>query len=196
MTGHHDIARAWETIERVLAEHLPEVAATLRPPATDAQLARLADAVGELPEDFAAGLRIHDGQDNPTRLLDVYDHLTFLSVDAMLEHHEMRIDALGDDVDTDEYDWMSPERVRAIPNCRGWLQFTDSEGEGHALDLDPLPAGERGQIIWLPVDGPTPEPVAPSYGAWLADLAQRLDAGAFRVDPDLGLWLERSPAEG
>lgn len=190
MTETDEITRAWATIERVLTEHLPEVAATLRPGASDASLARLTQAVGPLPESLVESLRIHDGQDNPTRLLDVYDHLTLLSVDAMLEDHQMRLDVLGGDVDSVEYAWMTPHRVRTIPNCRGWLRFTDSEGQGHAVDLDPLQDGERGQVIWLPVDGPTPAPVAPSYGAWLTDLARRLDAGAFAVDDLGGLWLE------
>jgi len=190
MTDMEHIAAAWTTIERVLAEHLPEVTGTLRPGADDATLARLTAELGPLPEELVASLRIHDGQDNPTRLLDVYDHLTFLSVDAMLEDHRMRLDVLGDDVDSDDYAWMTPDRVRTIPNSRGWLRFTDSEGQGHAIDLDPLPGGERGQVIWLPIDGPTPAPVAPSYGAWLTDLARRLDAGTFTVDDLDGLWLD------
>jgi cell wall assembly regulator SMI1 len=185
-----EVALAWATIERVLAEHLPEVAATLRPGASDDSLARLAEAVGPLPDALGASLRVHDGQDNPSRLLDVYDHLTFLGVDEMLEDHQMRIDVLGDDVGADDYAWMTPDRVRTVPNCRGWLRFTDSEGAGHAVDLDPLPAGERGQVIWLPVDGPTPAPVASSYGAWLTDLARRLGEGEFTVDDTGGLWLD------
>ncbi|MGK9149225.1 SMI1/KNR4 family protein [Plantibacter flavus] len=190
MTELEEITQAWTTIERVLAEHLPEVLPTLRPGASDATIARLEHEVGPLPEALIASLRIHDGQDNPTRLLDVYDHLTFLSVDAMLEDHQMRIDVHGDDVDSTDYSWMTPDRVRTIPNSRGWLRFTDSEGLGHVVDLDPLPNGERGQVIWWPVDGPTPVPVAQSYGAWLTDLARRLEAGEFTVDEEEGLWLD------
>lgn len=190
MTDTEQIAQAWATIERVLSEHLPEVVATLRPGASDESLHRLAEVVGPIPDALVASLRIHDGQDNPTQLLDIYDHLTFLSVDAMLDDHQMRIDVLGEDVTSTDYAWMTPDRVRAIPNSRGWLRFTASEGEGHAIDLDPLPDGERGQVIWLPVDGPTPAPIAASYEAWLIGLATRLDAGEFTVAPDVGLWLD------
>lgn len=86
--------------------------------------------------------------------------------------------------------WMTPDRVRAVPNSRGWLRFTESEGFGHAIDLDPLPDGERGQVIWLPIDGPTPTPVAASYEAWLLDLARRLEDGEYTVDHEAGLWLD------
>lgn len=184
------VAAAWRSIERVLTEHRPDVLATLRPGASDESLARLAEAAGPLPSALVASLRVHDGQENPTRMLDVYEHFTFLGVDAMLEDHAMRCDVLGDDVDADDYAWMTADRVRTIPNSRGWLRFTLSEGTGHAIDLDPLPDGERGQVIWLPIDGPTPEPIAASYEAWLTGLARQLDAGAFTVDPEMGLWLD------
>ncbi|WP_396044218.1 SMI1/KNR4 family protein [Aeromicrobium sp. UC242_57] len=187
-----DVDLAWDIIERVLHDRLPEVAATLRGPARDDDLESLALTIGkELPSDFVASLRRHDGQDNPTRLLDVFDHQTFLSVEAMIETSDMRVSALGDDLDSNDYAWMEPDKVRTIPHCRGWLQFTDAEGDGYALDLDPLPAGTPGQIIQLPIDGPTPAPEFTTYGAWLTSLAERFDAGAFSVDDSLGLWLDR-----
>ncbi|MCH1882523.1 SMI1/KNR4 family protein [Agrococcus sp. ARC_14] len=185
-----DIDTAWDIIERVLHDRLPEVASTLRGPVSDDDLERLAGTVGQqLPADFVASLRRHDGQDNPTALLDLFDHFTLLSAPAMIETSDMRVSALGDDVD-DVIGWMLPERVRPIMNCRGWVQFTAAESQGYALDLDPLPAGERGQVIFLPVDGPTPAPEFPSYGAWLSSLAEKLDAGAFTIDDTLGLWLD------
>lgn len=186
-----DIGQAWEIIDRVLAGRLPEVAATMRGPASSEDLDRLAEIVGhELPADLVASLEIHDGQDNPTFLLDLYDHQTLMSVESMIANSNMRDEVLGSDVD-DVLSWMVPDKVRPIQNCRGWLQFTASEGDGFALDLDPLPKGDVGQVIWLPVDGVTPAPEFASYSAWLFDLASRLDAGAFRIDEALGLWLER-----
>lgn len=186
-----EIDAAWDIIERVLHDQLTEVADTLRAPVTDDQLDRLAATVGQpLPADFVASLRRHDGQDNPTGLLDLFDHLTLLSVEAMIEQADMRVDALGDDLDSEDYSWMTPDKVRTIPHCRGWLQFTAAETDGYALDLDPLPSGDRGQVIWLPIDGPTPEPEFPSYGAWLSAYAEKLDTGQFTIDDDRGLWLD------
>lgn len=185
-----DIGRSWEIIDRVLATRIPEVAATLRGPASDADIDRLAHTVGrDLPADFVASLRIHDGQHNPTQLVDFYDHNTLLSVEAMIETSDLRASVLGDDPNG-VIAWMTPHKVRAVPNLRAWLQFTAAEGNGFALDLDPLPAGDAGQVIWLPVDGVTPEPEFASYSAWLANLAEKLDAGSFRIDGELGLWLE------
>jgi cell wall assembly regulator SMI1 len=176
------IDESWTIIERVLEERSPAVFATLRGPASQVDLDELTRTVGHpLPEDLVASLLRHDGQDNPTQLLDLVDHHTLLSVRAMIEQSDLLADSVGDDVD-ETIEWMEPDRVRAVANCRGWLQFTSAEGQGHAIDLDPLPAGETGQIIHLPVDGPTPLPEYSSYRVWLSDLARRLEAGAFTVD--------------
>lgn len=184
-----DIDSAWNIIERVLHDRIPDVAQTLRGPVSEEHLQQLSSVIGkELPKDLVASLRRHDGQNNPTRLLDLYDHHTLLSAEAMIEASNLRVDALGDDVN-DQYDWMVPDKVRTIMNCRGWLQFTDVEGDGYALDLDPLPAGVAGQVIFLPIDGPTPQPEFSSFGDWLSSYAQRLDAGEFRIDDTIGLWL-------
>lgn len=191
--GLLDVNDAWAVIERVLGEVCPDVAATLRGPASAADLDRLARTVGrDLPADLVQSLRRHDGQDNPTQLLDLFDHHTLLSAEAMIEQSDLLADAVGDDVD-DVIDWMAPEKVRAIANCRGWLQFTAVEGQGYALDLDPLPAGEVGQVIHLPVDGPTPAPEFDSYRAWLSHLAGKLASGAFHLD-DGAIWLHEDPA--
>ncbi|WP_370618167.1 SMI1/KNR4 family protein [Mumia qirimensis] len=185
-----DVDAAWDIIEDVLRARLPEVAATLRGPVSDTDLDRLTRTVGkELPTDFIQSLRRHDGQDNPTKLLDLFNHHTLLSAEAMVETSDMLADALGDD-SGDVYDWMTPDKVRTVPNIRGWLPFTAAEGDSFALDLDPLPPGDPGQVISLPIDGPTPAPEHRSFRDWLAALAQRLDAGAFRIDDTLGLWLE------
>lgn len=187
-----DVSAAWDVVERVLAERAPRVAATLRGPASFEGIDRLRATVGrELPDDVVASLRRHDGQDNPTRLLDLFDHHTLLGVDEMIGTSDMRAGIFeGRDGET-SIEWMVPDKVRTVMNCRGWLQFTDVEGRGYALDLDPLPAGDVGQIISLPIDGPTPEPEFPSFTAWFSDIAERLDAGAFRVEDGDGIWLDR-----
>lgn len=187
-----EIDDAWEIIERVLRERVPQVAATLRGPVTDPDLAALTERMRtELPTDLVRSLRRHDGQDDPARLLSLCDHQTLLGARSMIAASELRAEALGEDPDSEDYAWMSAHMVRTVPNCRGWLPFTDAEGQGWALDLDPLPAGTPGQVIWLPIDGPTPSPEFVSFGAWLADLADHLDRGAFRVHERLGVVLER-----
>ena len=69
-------------------------------------------------------------------------------------------------------------------------QFTDAEGRGYALDLDPLPAGRAGQVIYLPIEGPTPEPDYPSFTAWFSEVAEKFAAGAFSVEDGDGIWLD------
>ena len=85
---------------------------------------------------------------------------------------------------------MVPDKVRTVMNRRGWLQFTDAEGRGYALDLDPLPAGRAGQVIYLPIDGLTPEPDYPSFTAWFSEVAEKFAAGAFSVEDGDAIWLD------
>src|SRR5262249_49298569 len=58
------VAASWAVIHKWLDRHAPLVREKLNPPTDEAALARLATAVGrELPEDFLASYRIHDGAD-------------------------------------------------------------------------------------------------------------------------------------
>jgi len=141
-----DVDAAWDIVEQVLSDRVPTVAATLRGPAASEDIERLSARVGrDLPADFVASLRRHDGQDNPTRLLDLFDHFTLLGVEDMIATSDMRAEVFVGEEET-PIDWMVPDKVRTVMNRRGWLQFTDAEGRGYALDLDPLPAqgGRRG----------------------------------------------------
>lgn len=78
-----DVDAAWDIVERAPAEHVPAVTAALRgagghrAPERDGR----PRAAGRLPADFVASLRRHDGQDNPTRFLDLIDHYTLLGVE-------------------------------------------------------------------------------------------------------------------
>ena len=135
-----DVDAAWDIVEQVLSDRVPTVAATLRGPAASEDIERLSARVGrDLPADFVASLRRHDGQDNPTRLLDLFDHFTLLGVEDMIATSDMRAEVFVGEEET-PIDWMVPDKVRTVMNRRGWLQFTDAEGRGYALDL---PADRR-----------------------------------------------------
>jgi len=54
----------------------------------------------------------------------------------------------------------------------------------------PPPAGDVGQIISLPIDGPTPEPEFPSFTAWFSEVAEKFAAGAFSVEDGDAIWLD------
>ena len=107
----------------------------------------------------------------------------------MIATSDMRAEVFVGEEET-PIDWMVPDKVRTVMNRRGWLQFTDAEGRGYALDLDPLPAGRAGQVIYLPIDGLTPEPDYPSFTAWFSEVAEKFAAGAFSVEDGDAIWLD------
>src|SRR5579871_4550797 len=58
-----------EMIERILTPEFPELIASLRPPATEAQIARVEAIIGRtLPEDYKELYRLHDGQSDDNGL--------------------------------------------------------------------------------------------------------------------------------
>src|SRR5205814_408244 len=57
------VAQSWARIEAWFAEHLPDALASLRPPASAADLDALEERIGRpLTADFRASYLIHDGQ--------------------------------------------------------------------------------------------------------------------------------------
>ena len=47
-----------------------------------------------------------------------------------------------------------------------------------------------GQVIYLPIDGLTPEPDYPSFTAWFSEVAKKFAAGAFSVEDGDSIWLD------
>ena len=62
-------------------------------------------------------------------------------------------------------DWWNP----------GWVPFADNGmGDLFCVDLAPTPAGTAGQVITMNHETSKRELLAPSFAAWLADLAGKI----------------------
>jgi len=177
-----DIAAIWHDIERWLARHAPDRKAELNDGADDAALAALAKLVGhDLPADYAASLRLHNGTANLTSYIynDTVSVAARWEARKPLENDKRTIH--DPDAGIIKPRWWSP----------AWLPFAeDSEGNLLCLDLDPAPKGKVGQVlIWEMSMGPGLAGFG-SFGDWLADYRDGLKGGRFVVD-DSGYIYEK-----
>jgi cell wall assembly regulator SMI1 len=66
----------------------------------------------------------------------------------------------------------------------------DADGDKLVLDLDPAPGGSVGQLFKWSNSGSLPlQVLAPSFGDWLAGLAEKLSKRRFSLDEFGGIWL-------
>jgi cell wall assembly regulator SMI1 len=74
----------------------------------------------------------------------------------------------------------------------GWVPITNNLGGDHlCIDLAPTEGGTLGQVIWWIHDDDHREVVAPSFNAWLRQMADGLEAGRYEFDDD-GLLVRRA----
>jgi cell wall assembly regulator SMI1 len=73
--------------------------------------------------------------------------------------------------------------VRPVYFDRGWIPLTYDSGGNHiGVDLNSGPKGTRGQVIVFGRDDEFHTVLALSWGQFLTDLADELEAGNFRLD--------------
>lgn len=168
---------AWLTAQGVDQRDL------LNPPASEAQIAALEQAVGKpLPEDLKALYRITNGQQASLGresikgriAVPLFGQYDFLSTDgAIAAYDSWQLIYTQDGADFDE-NFNGVITVRGTdPVYReywspGWLPFSiDGGGNSYAVDLSPAPGGTVGQIIIMGPDEDHRRVLAPSLSAWL-----------------------------
>jgi cell wall assembly regulator SMI1 len=190
------VAASWRTIEEVLWENAHSLYRALRKPATDVQIARLAKLVpAKLPRDFVRSLKIHDGmRDSYLGQNRLFDYNALLPVTAITSEYQMLRR------DQAQFGWGGgvAGHDRSIRNDArwrpGWVPFMDADGDKLVLDLDPAPGGSVGQVFEWYNNGSTELRVlAPTFGEWLADLAETLSKRRFGLDEFGGIWLGGVP---
>jgi cell wall assembly regulator SMI1 len=191
------VAASWRTIEGVLWENAHSLYRALRKPATDAQVARLAKLVpAKLPRDFVQSLKTHDGlRDSYLGLNRLFDYNALLPVSAiisvyrMLCRHQEQFGGGGGDAGHD------PE-IRNDARWRPrWVPVMDADGDKLVLDLDPASGGTYGQVFeWSSTGSTFNRVLAPSFGEWLAGLAEALSKRRFGLDEFGGIWLGGVPS--
>jgi cell wall assembly regulator SMI1 len=191
------VAASWRTIEELLWENAHSLYRALRKPATDAQVARLAKLVpAKLPRDFVQSLKTHDGlRDSHLGQNRLFDYNALLTVSAIISEYRMLCRHQEQFPDVTGVAGHDPEiRVDARWRPR-WVPFIDADGNKLVLDLDPAPGGSAVQVFQWYGNGATRMWVlAPSFGEWLAGLAEALSKRWFGLDEFGGIWLGGVPS--
>ncbi len=183
------VATAWKVIEGVLRENAQSAYKALRPPARMADIHELEELIGtRLPQACVSSLRIHDGM-RPG--VDLVDYNSLLSVPEMAMWWRIAMDNPWGDPGPRLVDG---KRIKGDLRWRPrWVPLAvDAGGNLMAIDLDPGPAGARGQVFpWQNYGTPSPKVVAPSYATWLDAVAEELLRRRFTLDEWGGIHLRK-----
>jgi cell wall assembly regulator SMI1 len=189
----------WDRAEAALRRLAPEIAASLRSPASMDQLLETEKLIGEQFPDFvrAAYLR-HDGQVLNRRvahylLMPTCIWLELAEVNEFWKEQREANDDFFPTMTAVETEYMS-----RIDNCvirnvsfhRGHIPIGSSwAGDNFYLDLAPGVLGVRGQVFGGAADDFFPrETEAASLERYLQNLIQRLEEGSVVYAPDTGLF--------
>ncbi|WP_165947120.1 SMI1/KNR4 family protein [Micromonospora sp. 15K316] len=191
------VTEAWTRIEdalgRVLPASLGQLSAPAETPEIDAVEAALAVS---LPEDFRAGLRVHNGtgwahsapgQPSPVPLDQLYGTDQIIEATRMWrDNHHPEPDWDGPRVwahFVDEEMLRLNGPVRPVVGSPGAVVVGGMNGDVHwLLDLDPAPGGTPGQVVRVDVECASWDVLAPSWTQLLVRYAEDLEL--FAADPD------------
>lgn len=173
------MADAWGRIERWLKAHAPAILADMRPGASPAEIRATEEQLGcTFPEPVREWFATHDGTAS-CALLEYWDLYSLAEVVAAWK----TMKALYDDGTFAEFESDPIGPIRTEWWHPAWVPLTGEPGGNHlCLDLAPADGGSVGQVISWVHDDSVREVVAPTFGAWFEQLADGLEAGAYKVD--------------
>jgi cell wall assembly regulator SMI1 len=186
----------WDRIHAWLAQHAPEVLASLGPGATDEQIHAAEQAMSiTFPDDVKACYRLHDGQRVVPVTVPYWPGLRceppllcgdrWLRLERMVERWQDLKGLLGDGT----FDGISGSPrgpVRSDWWHPKWIPLTDLGGGGdlRCLDLAPRSRGNVGQVIFWYHDSAERGVLAKSFTEWLARFALELEQGQYTTAPE------------
>ncbi|MEX8194381.1 SMI1/KNR4 family protein [Comamonas guangdongensis] len=184
---HQDLQHNWSRITRWYAENTPQDTLVLADGASAAEIAELEAGLGaRLPDDLRYSLSLHNGAANEAYLLY---HGELLSTSRILEVWQMYRDmqhnegwGRGDSYRTEAL--QGPIRAVYWDGLR--IPLTDNSGDAAMLDLQAAAGGQAGQIIEFDGEVGPKTVLAPSFSAWIAQLADELEQGKHVYIEDAG----------
>jgi cell wall assembly regulator SMI1 len=183
----YPIKTAWKRLKRWSTANLPQKGEDC-PSASDEQLREFEAAIGaKLPTDVRQSYRIYDGQCAGRGI--IYG-LAVVSLSESLGHWQSWVEGYemnlkdGTAADLDSGCSSFPDgHVRPVYFDKAWIPLTYDSGGNHiAVDLNPGPKGTRGQVIVFGRNDEFHPVLALSWGQFLTDLADELEAENYRLD--------------
>lgn len=179
-----DIAPIIARLEAWYAAHLRPDKYTFNPPASEAEIGRLADLISvELPASYRQLYRWHDGEND-----DRWGHFFGLPLlplrlvrDEWLAWQRVLADFDGDRYLIPGAGWPAGAVDPAYVNLRRVALTADGSGNSIGLDFDPWPNGRVGQVIIFGRDQDVKVVIAESLGGFLEWIATLLEEGNFRI---------------
>ena len=168
----------WARFERWLQLNAPQSLNNLNPGASETELVELAELIGaELPADFQAFYRIHNGQDVNGSGLFAGEEL--LSVARMRDEWTVWNGLLKEGIFEEGAPTSDPGVRNNWWNPK-WLPLTyNGAGDHCCLDLDPAPDGTIGQVIRMWHDMDMRPLLAHSFTEWITSYVTALEAGEY-----------------
>ena len=184
MSTVEELREAWRRIEAWLGANVPVLFAELNAPAAPDEIAAAESAIGvAFPAEFRASLAVHDGQRLADATFGQWEPFDLRRVVERWRSLAERV-ATGTFPDHDEPHIQTRGPVRPRWWSRAWIPIAaDGTGDLLAIDLEPPPGGDLGQVILFQHDTPYREVVASSFGAWLQQIAALLESGAYVSTP-------------
>jgi cell wall assembly regulator SMI1 len=191
--GPYPVKGAWKRLKLWSRANLPRTEGDDPASASADQLQQFEAAIGvKLPKDVRESYRVYNGQCAGPGI--VYG-LAVQPLSDCLQQWQSWVKGYGmsqRDGSATDFDSACSSFpvgfVRPVYFDPGWIPLTYDSGGNHVgVDLNPGPQGRRGQVIVFGRDDMFHPVLALSWGQFLTDLADELEAANFRIeltDPD------------
>ncbi|SFF19824.1 Cell wall assembly regulator SMI1 [Paenibacillus algorifonticola] len=173
-----------EEIKELLKEELPQLAASLNGPATEAEIAQVESRLGiSLPDELRSLYLLHNGEESMGPGL--FMGLRFLPLEELAAEWQVWADLEADfGEESGHYSvplgWIEERYIN-----RGWLPISEDGGGNHlGVDMAPASSGVTGQIINFGRDEETKYVIALTLGELLKFIRDTVKEGQFSVERD------------
>src|SRR6476469_4505035 len=175
----------WLALESWLSQHIPEVLADLNEGCSEAELSELEHRLDcQLPEDFKAFYRHHNGQKGKTTGL--FLGLEFIGTSNLYQEWANWRDLMLEDEEIAtaiESESFPQDAIKPVYINLKWIPIArDGSGNHLGLDLDPGPAGMFGQVINFGADEERKFVLAPSLTDFVAWMLAQYQSGNYQAE--------------
>lgn len=146
----------WGDIREQVKTISKDIYSSINPPASSTEIDMLEETIGvKLPQSFRNYLSTLNGQKNTeessrdrNKETPLLGYNTFLSIAGILETWSMLNELFEDE--NKPIDWVVEDKIQPFVWRKGWIPFTEHEGDCIILDCNPGKNGRYGQVFIRP----------------------------------------------